>query len=476
MDKGISSAQTTDSPGDQTVPGGYSPLRRQPAGRRPKPCIDIGLTAAAAAGTVQKVFPELSRRYEALPDPRRQDMCRYSGAHLWWAGTLMFLTHAGSRHAFDQTRNSGQAAYNMGAFCGQKADDPRFDGEPLITCTDNLDHHLNRVDPDSVREIPAELCEQLIQRRLFDSARLFGTWYILVFDGTVQERCRTGFEQGGKSGGRGDASYRYVLQCGLLGPENTFFPFMHEHVDMHDPHTEKEDCELTAFFRLSERIKRQFPRMRFCVAGDALFCTSTVINRCCQYKWKYVLTLKEGRQPGLWEELLALLPLHRGHTVRLWKGQDGQDGLRDFRWVSDMPMGVHTVSAVLVGEMIPRGESTLYAYLTNFLITADRVVPIVSATGRERHLIEDYFNTEKNTGVGLGHVFCAKPAASKNLFSLMQIAAILWTIICHGVLMRIFDWAARATQAALARAIAEGLRSYSLPDVLPVPGQLRFVT
>jgi len=131
---------------------------------------------------------------------------------------------------------------------------------------------------------------------------------------------------------------------------------------------------------------------------------------------------------------------------------------------------------VLVGEMVPGGESTLYAYVTNFLITPDRVVEIIGSTGRERHLIEDYFNTEKNTGVGLGHVFCAHPTGSKNLFSLMQIAAILWTLLYHGYLMRTFDWVARSTQAALARSIAEGLRSHALPAILPAPGQLRFVT
>jgi hypothetical protein len=403
-------------------------------------------------------------------------MCRYSAAHIWWTGTLLFLTHAGSRNAFDQTRNSGQAARNMGQFCGQQADDPRFDGAPLVTCTDNLAHHLNRVDPDQVREVPIELCEQLLKRRVFDAARLFDTWYVLVFDGTVQERCRQGFEQGGKKPGHGGARYRYVLQCGLLGPGNTFFPFMHEHVDLHDPHTEKEDCELTAFFRLSERIKQRFPRMRFCIVGDARFCAASVLDRCSQYDWKYVLTVKEGRQPGLWEELLALLAPCAGNALRLWKGQDGKVGLRDFRWVSDLSLGKHNVTTVLVGEMVPRAESTLYAYVTNFLITPERVVTIISTTGRERHLIEDYFNTEKNTGVGLGHVFCAKPVASKNCFSLMQIAAILWTLLCHGYLMRTFDWAARATQAALARAIAEGLRSCLLPEQLPSPGQLRFVT
>lgn len=389
---------------------------------------------------------------------------------------MLFLTHAGSRHAFDQTRNSGQAASNMGAFCGQTADDPRFEGEPLITCTDNLVHHLNRVTPEPVQQIPVELCAQLLERRLFDSARLFGSWHILVFDGTVQERCRRGFEEGGKSGGKAGAPYRYVLQCGLLGPHQTFIPFMHEHVDMHDPLAEKEDCELNAFRRLSQRIKLRFPRMRFCIVGDALFCALSVLDRCAEYGWKYVLTVKEGRQPGLWNDLLALLPQSPANTLRLWKGQHGRDGLRDFRWVSDLSVGTHSVSTVLVGEMVPAGDCTLYAYVTNFLVTADRVMTIIGSTGRERHLIEDYFNTEKNTGVGLGHVFCAQTTVSKNLFSLMQVAAILWTLLYHGYLMRTFDWVARSTQAALARSIAEGMRSHPLPQILPAPGQLRFVT
>lgn len=232
----------------------------------------------------------------------------------------MFLTWAGSRNAFDQVRNSGEAPRNMGAFCGQRAEDPRFEGEPRITCSDNVVHHLNRVDPNSVQEIPVWMCRQLLTRRLFDPARTLGCWHVVIVDGTVQELCRKGFEEGGKSGGQGGARYRYVLQCGLLGPGNTFFPLMHEHVDMRNPQTDKEDCEITAFYRLARRLKRAFPRLRFCVVGDALSCTTTVADLCQEYGWKYVVTLKEGRQPELWDEALRLLPLVPENVVRVWRG------------------------------------------------------------------------------------------------------------------------------------------------------------
>jgi hypothetical protein len=105
-----------------------------------------------------------------------------------------------------------------------------------------------------------------------------------------------------------------------------------------------------------------------------------------------------------------------------------------------------------------------------------RVLEAVSASSRERHHIEDYFNTAKNHGIGLGHVFCANANVSKDIFVLLQIAAILWTIICHGFLKCVFGWAARAIETALARALAEGMRAQRFPPQLLQPGQIRFVT
>jgi PIN domain len=94
--------------------------------------------------------------------------------------------------------------------------------------------------------------------------------------------------------------------------------------------------------------------------------------------------------------------------------------------------------------------------------------------GRERHLIEDAFNTQKNNGIGLEHVFRANATASKNYYTMMQAAQILWILICQGCLQRLYDWARRATEQGLARALWEGLRARRLPPDLPPLGQIRF--
>jgi len=417
-------------------------------------------------------FPQLNGWLNQLPDPRCQPMCRYSGAHLWWQILGTLLSRGGSRHAFDQQRNTGAAPVNFGELCGQSATDPRFDGAATVTCSDNAARQAARVDPQQVGEIPLRLLRRLWERRLFDGARLFDHWYVLLVDGTVQEKCRQGFRQGGKGAADG-ARYRYVLQVQLLGPAGTVFPFLHESLDVHDPLTEKEDCELKAFGRVCQRVRALFPKRPICWVGDALYGCQSVIAGCQQAGWKYVFTLKEQRQPTLWDELLRLLPLAQSNALSLRLGHNGQDGRVDYRWVEELLLADGRANAILAGEITTKA-ATLYAFLTNFAnLTPERVVAITGC-GRARHRIEDTFNAEKNHGIGLEHVFCADATAAKNYYSMMQVAEILWVVTCHGCLRRLYEWARRATEQGLARAIWEGLRGCRLPPDLPPIGQVRF--
>jgi hypothetical protein len=422
---------------------------------------------------VRAVFPRLNDWLNRLPDPRVQELCLYAAAHLWWQIIATFLSRKGSRNGYDEQRQAGAAAWNMGALCGQTAEDPRFAGAPTVSCSDNAAHHASRVDPEQVARIPVLMFRDLLERRLFDGVRLFDHWYVLVVDGSVKEKCRQGFHEGGKSSA-GDARYRYVLQLSVIGPEGTLFPLMHEEMDVQNPQTEKEDCELKSFQRLSQRLKKEFPRLPICLVADALYACQPIVVICQQFDWKYVLTLKEGRQPTTWDETIRLLSLNRSNRLRCRLGQDGKGGLQDFRWVEDVMLGEHQTNVILSGE-ITAETATLYAYITNFSnLSPARVAVVVNRGGRERHLIEDTFNTQKNNGIGLEHVFCAQATASKNYYTMMQVAQVLWIITCRGCLQRLYDWARRATEQGLARALWEGLRAAPLPLALPPLGQIRF--
>lgn len=400
-------------------------------------------------------------------------MCLYSAAHLWWQILGTLLSRQGSRNAFDEQRQAGQAPWNMGALCGQSPEDPRFAGQPTVTCSDNAARHAGRVAPEWVAQIPVLMFHDLLTRRFFDGARLLDRWYLMVVDGSVKEKCRQGFEAGGKAATNG-ARYRYVLQLSVIGPQATLFPLLHEEMDLHNPETQKEDCELRCFQRLSHRLKQAFPKLAICLVADALYGCQSVVATCLLFDWKYLLTLKEGRQPTTWQETLRLLPLHRSNRLRQHLVQEGEDRLQDFRWVEDVMLGERQTNVILLGEITPHA-ATLYAYLTNFSqLSPARVASVVNRGGRERHLIEDTFNTQKNNGIGLEHVFCAQATASKNYYTMMQVAQILWILTCRGCLQRLYDWARRATEQGLARAVWEGLRAVRLPQDLPPLGQIRF--
>ena len=51
------------------------------------------------------------------------------------------LARTGSRNGFDQQRQAGEAPWNMGLLCDQPAEDPRFEGTPTVTCSDNAARH-----------------------------------------------------------------------------------------------------------------------------------------------------------------------------------------------------------------------------------------------------------------------------------------------------------------------------------------------
>jgi hypothetical protein len=252
---------------------------------------------------------------------------------------------------------------------------------------------------------------------------------------------------------------------------------MHEEMDVHNPETQKEDCELKSFARLSQRLKKEFPKLPICLVADSLYCCQAVIVACHLFDWKYILTLKEGRQPTTWDETIRLLPLNKANRLRRRLGQGGKEGLQDFRWVENVMLGEHQTNVILQGEITTAPSATLYAYATNFSnLTPQRVMVVVNNGGRERHLIEDTFNTQKNNGIGLEHVFCANATASKNYYTMMQVAHILWLLTCRGCLQRLYDWARRATELALAQAVGEGLRARRLPPDLPALGQIRFLS
>ena len=402
---------------------------------------------------------------DALPDPRRQELCTYEGRHIWWQIALTFLLRGGSRNAFDGDRNTGQLPANILQLCDQVWNEERLGTRRTVTCSGNAVHHAARVAVSAVAEIPVHMVRRLMQMRLLDSGRLFDRWWLIAVDGTLQDR--------GHDTKEGEARHRYVLAASLIGPYGMTFPLISEFMDVHDPVRDKDDCEINAFGRLARRLRAKFPRLPICLLMDGLYSVKTVFDTCDMYGWRFIATLREGRQPSSYDEAVQTMMMSPSHV---FCGQrDGEDGTveQTLRWTNNVPFGKHDLQVLFSGEISPT-TATLWVWVTNFELNHERVYVIANHGGRARNSIENLFNVEKNGGFGLEHTFCANTQASQNYHLMLQVAFILWQLLAKGVLHRLTQACRKVTDLKLVELLRTSLLSVPVSSSAPSFGQLRF--
>jgi hypothetical protein len=416
-------------------------------------------------GLIRHVFPDLNQQFAALPDPRQPDMCTYEPAHLYWEAILMFLVRAGSRNAFDSDRNSGLMPENLLLLCGQEWDEERLGVRRTVTCSGNVTHHFCRVPVGPVAELMLGSVRRLKDMRLLDGARLSDWWWLIAIDGSLQDR--------GRQTPTHEARYRYVLQATLIGPYGLLIPLMTEFMDVHDPVRQKEDCELNAFLRLTQRLHAAFPRLPICLLLDGLYAVGPVFDRCTSYDWRFVITLREGRQPNAFDEAIQTMMLspenlHRG--IR-----NGEHGPVDqtLRWTNDVDFDGRPLHVLFAGEISPRA-ATLWVWVSNFAISRATAPVIANQAGRKRQGAETLFNVQKNGGFGLEHAFCANPNASKIYYLIMQFAFLLAQLLIGGCLRRLVHACRKVTDCKLIELLRLSLHMVPIDPSPPGLGQLRF--
>ncbi len=103
--------------------------------------------------------------------------------------------------------------------------------------------------------------------------------------------------------------YVYVLEASLSLRNGMVIPLMSEFLeyDTDDDQTTKQDCEQKAFHRLAARIKQAFPRLPILLLLDGLYPNGPIMQRCRLYHWDFMIVLKDGTLPSVWEEYHSLL-------------------------------------------------------------------------------------------------------------------------------------------------------------------------
>ena len=388
--------------------------------------------------TVQHFFGGFTSLFHPVTDPRHPLYTTYPLPALLTAGVLMFLFRLGARRQINTLlRGNGPSAAKFQAL---------FNTE---TCPhgDTLNIAFGRLDPDEVQETVTGMVEALIRKKVLYRYRLFGRYFLIVIDGTgmltFSERhcphCLTRTRDGQTS------YYHPILEAKLVTATGFVFSLLTEFIENPGENPTKQDCELKAFYRLTERLKRRFPHLPICLVLDGLYAGGPTFTRCEAYNWKYIIVLQEGDLPSVHEEFEALMPLAPANHLRFHTGVQ-LEIQQDFRWMNDIAYvdskrNEHTVSVIecLETRPDPHGprKTTRFKWITSFTVKPNNVITVANQGGRARWKIENEgFNVQKNGGYELEHAYTQDPTASKVFYFLLQMAHTLAQLIEQGSLFR----------------------------------------
>jgi hypothetical protein len=450
MGAGASASQTPVAGDHQLAacPDPPAPHRESPARRQG---LELG---AVVARTVAHFFPDLPEWLGEVHDRRDQDCITYGRRFLLWMGLMGFLLKLGSRRRFRFELDTPQALANLNRLSHAR--------QETIAHSDTLNYFLGKVPVGSLPALRRKMVQRLLRMKALDHGRLLGH-FLIVVDATGQLRfnrrhCPHCLEQ---QHGEQTLYFHNVLEVKLVTPEGLAISLDSEFIENAQPGASKQDCELKAFARLAERLKKHYPQLSLCLLFDGLYANGTVMDICQKNRWKYIITFKEGSLPALWKDyqgLLQLLPQNRmSHTT-------AEEVKQRFAWVEQLEhvddrKREHRVNAFQCRERRD-GQGHFFAWLTNFSIHRQNVAALGNRGGRCRWKIENEgFNLQKNGGFNLEHAYSTGELEIKNFYVLLQIAHLILQLVECGNLLRQDARKLFGSLANLARRLAESIRN-----------------
>ncbi|WPL14447.1 transposase family protein [Thiorhodovibrio litoralis] len=393
---------------------------------------------------MRQMLPILLKRFGKIPDPRHPKKVKHKLTVLMLYGILVFVFQYGSRRASNGELTRPMFEANLRLLF------PQLDALPHA---DTLFRLLARIDVNAIAHAHLELVRRLIRNKAF-SRYLINNCYPIGIDGSQKLAFPVLWDEhlsqrrvGPKVDPDSDEEqeyqcYVYVLEASLCFRNGMVIPLMSEFLEFAPEQGEqrKQDCETKAFHRLAERIKNAFPRLPVMLLLDGLYANGPIMERCRSYHWDFMIVLKDGSLPTVWEEYRSLAHEHPEHRCEQTWGERQQQ----FQWVNAIryeygPNGkkfleVHVVSCHEHWQVVdPKTAEIItkhacHVWLSSRPLSRLNVHTRCNLGARYRWGIEGAFLVEKHQGYGYEHAFAKQWNAMKGYHLLMRLAHLINTL------------------------------------------------
>ncbi len=365
---------------------------------------------------INQYFPDLISRFEGLTDLRHQSYVTYKMKVIFVVRLLALMCEIKSMNGLTSEFNTEETIANIANICGLELD--------KIPHCDTINDVFKNVKVSEIEEIRKYMIVKMIRNKMLDKYKIRGQYYHIIVDGTGLATSRKKYNKNclaknktDKNGNEYQEYSTYVLEAKLVIGDMVF-SIGSEFVENEEENVDKQDCETAAFKRLAEKIKKEYPRLRIIISGDALYASKPVMDICKEKGWKYIIRFKEGAIPTLYKEFETVVKI------------ENESKIENYEYVTKLDYKEEKTNIIRYTD---KKKKTEFVYMTDLSITNKNIVETVHL-GRKRWKIENEgFNIQKNGTFDIGHLYSIDSTAIKVHYIMIQIAHILRQLLENGI-------------------------------------------
>lgn len=363
---------------------------------------------------IEKYLPKLLTMFENLTDTRHQSYVTYSMKTI--CVTRLFSLLCGLTTMTDISSDkfdTDNCIKNISKICKQNLNE--------LPYWETIQDVFTNIKIDEIRDIQKYIVKTLIRSKMFDKYKYEG-YFQLAIDGTglsshsynLNNNCIKKKYKDGKI-----AYCKYVLECKLIVGKLVISldsEWIENMDNLND--NQKQDCETKAFERISKRIKHNYPKQKFIITADALYCTSTMIHICKQNNWKYIFNLND-RLRTVFKDFNDYIECFNDCSIK------------NYFLDKNYKYKEHKFNIIKFTE-IKKKKITNFHYITNLDVNDNYIKQIV-ILGRNRWKIENIgFYNQKHRIFNISHLNSRNDNALKIHYLFIQIAHTIRQLLEHG--------------------------------------------
>lgn len=372
---------------------------------------------------INKYFPMLDKMLDTLTDKRHKSYIKYNMRTLILTKIFALLCGITTMNEINNTFNKEEAINNLSNICKQNLNE--------IPDWQTIQDVIEQLDIEEIRNIRKYMVKSLLRSKMFDKYRYNGYFQLLVdatgvssHDYNLNNNCIIKKSKNGVI-----KYYKQVLEAKIV-VGNIVLSIDTEWIENSDMQTEKkkQDCEINAFKRMAPRIKKEYPKLKFIITGDALYATAPMLEICKNNNWHYIFNLKKKRLKQVYEEFednikyenetnkehyfLSCGIKYKGHIFNVIRYEENQ-------------------------KIKGKEKLITFNYITDLKVNNYKIENIVNM-GRKRWKIENEgFNAQKNGTFHISHLCSRNENALKIHYYLIQIAHIIRQLLdCGSIILR----------------------------------------